>query len=73
MMQHLGHTSLFALCLCFGALPARAIMQPSAPDSNKIQRVEIQKSDVPGTNLEMRVLLVTYPPGAAAPSITTPL
>jgi quercetin dioxygenase-like cupin family protein len=43
-------------------------MQPSATDSStKIQRVEIQRSDVPGTDLEMRVLLVTYPPGAAAP------
>jgi quercetin dioxygenase-like cupin family protein len=49
-------------------LVALAAGQSSASNSSqKIERVEIQRSEVPGTNLEMRIILATYPPGAAVP------
>jgi quercetin dioxygenase-like cupin family protein len=32
-----------------------------------VTRVELAHSDVPGTDLETRLYLITYPPGAAAP------
>jgi quercetin dioxygenase-like cupin family protein len=38
-----------------------------APTALKVTRVEIQRSDVPGTELETRLYLITYPPGASAP------
>src|ERR1700756_2009558 len=37
------------------------------PAALQVTRVEIQHSDVPGTELETRLYLVTYPPGASAP------
>lgn len=68
-MRRVSCSLLIVLVTCFGSLPAFAIGPRSAlPGSQqKIERVEIQRSEVPGTDLEMRVLLVTYPPGAAAP------
>ena len=68
-MRRVSCSLLIVLVTCFGSLPAFAIGPHSAlPGSQqKIERVEIQRSEVPGTDLEMRVLLVTYPPGAAAP------
>jgi len=32
-----------------------------------VTRQEIQRSDVPGTDLETRLYLITFPPGAVAP------
>jgi quercetin dioxygenase-like cupin family protein len=32
-----------------------------------VTRIELAHSDVPGTDLETRLYLITYPPGAAAP------
>ncbi|HSY27063.1 MAG TPA: cupin domain-containing protein [Burkholderiaceae bacterium] len=37
------------------------------PTALQVTRVEIQRSDVPGTELETRLYLITYPPGASAP------
>ncbi len=37
------------------------------PTVPQVTRVEIQRSDVPGTDLETRLYLITYPPGASAP------
>ena len=61
---------LLVLCACLGPLSVFAVGVQSTPPSEppqKIERVVLQRSDVPGTDLEMLVLLVTYPPGAAAP------
>ena len=32
-----------------------------------VRRTELERSDVPGTDLETRLYLIVYPPGAAAP------
>jgi hypothetical protein len=32
-----------------------------------VTRIELAQSDVPGTDLETRLYLITYPAGAAAP------
>jgi len=37
------------------------------PPALQATRVEIQRSDVPGTELETRLYLITFPPGASAP------
>ena len=60
--------------LALVALPAIAAGSsgtPSAPASARasaaITRVELEHSDVPGTNLETRLYLIAYAPGVAAP------
>ena len=60
-----------ALAMLFAASallsgPASAADAPTPP-AQQVSRVEIQRSDVPGTELETRLYLITYPPGAAAP------
>ena len=45
-----------------------AWMQPAAADpANEIKRTVLQQAPIPGTGLEMRVLLIECPPGVAAP------
>jgi quercetin dioxygenase-like cupin family protein len=67
-MRRADHTLLVVFCIFLASLPDMAAGRSSAPSpSQKIDRVEIQRSNVPDTDLEMRVILVTYPPGAAAP------
>lgn len=39
----------------------------STPATSAVTRTEVGRSDVPGTDLETRVYLIVYPPGAAAP------
>lgn len=41
--------------------------QATAHTPVTIVRTELERSDVPGTNLETRLYLIVYPPGASAP------
>lgn len=60
--------------LALVALPAIAVgsgSTPTIPTSTRtpsaISRIELGHSDVPGTDLETRLYLITYAPGVAAP------
>jgi len=39
----------------------------AAPVSQTVTRTLLERTDVPGTQLETRLYLMTYPPGVAAP------
>lgn len=49
-------------------------VQPVAAGSaNEIKRTVLQQAPIPGTGLEMRVLLIECPPGVAAPTHRHPV
>ena len=61
--------STLAMLVAAGAsapVSSSAADTPTPPIA-QVNRVEIQRSDVPGTELETRLYLITYPPGTAAP------
>ncbi len=55
--------SLFMGALVFSQFSRAA--DANAPSTNQVTRVEIERSDVPGTDLETRLYLITFPPGLA--------
>jgi len=61
--------SIAGMLLAVAALVPGVTTAADAPMPTALQatRVEIQRSDVPGTELETRLYLITYPPGASAP------
>jgi len=62
--------SIAGMLLAVAALVPGVTTAADAPMPTALQatRVEIQRSDVPGTELETRLYLITYPPGASARS-----
>jgi len=50
-----------------GLCSVRAPADSAPPESSAVIRTELAHDDVPGTDLETRLYLITYPPGAAAP------
>ncbi|MBD8899540.1 cupin domain-containing protein [Rhodanobacter sp. DHG33] len=57
--------------LALPAIAATSANAPPAPDAAatpaSISRIELEHSDVPGTDLETRLYLITFAPGIAAP------
>jgi quercetin dioxygenase-like cupin family protein len=54
---------------CGFAMLANAAAAAAATSTTPrtITRTELERSDVPGTDMETRLYLIVYPPGAAAP------
>jgi quercetin dioxygenase-like cupin family protein len=57
-------TPLAAILALYGV---RTPAESARPAPAAVIRTELAHSDVPGTDLEIRLYLITYPPGAAAP------
>jgi quercetin dioxygenase-like cupin family protein len=57
----------FALIVSDIATADATHVTPPQSSHTTITRVEIGRSDVPGTTLETRLYLITFPPGVAAP------
>jgi quercetin dioxygenase-like cupin family protein len=66
MMSIRGKSVLKALLLL---LVVTRVDFATAQDARpaKVERLLLEQSDVPGTGLETRLYLITYPPGMAAP------
>lgn len=68
------NTSSVRVFLSFIVLPVAVALvggvrsaDASTPAAATITRTELGRSDVPGTDLETRIYLIVFPPGAAAP------
>ena len=68
MMQRLRILAPGAFTCAAILVAGAALAQPADP-----QRVLLGSTDVPGTTLETRLYLITYPPGASAPRHTHPV
>lgn len=68
MMRHPMKTTAAMLAAGTLALTGATTAADSAnATAPAVTRIELAHSDVPGTDLETRLYLITYPPGAAAP------
>jgi quercetin dioxygenase-like cupin family protein len=68
LTPHLRATSIAALLAAafFGSYALRAA-ETAKGDGNEMTRQELERRPIPGTDLEMRLNLVTQPPGYSEP------
>jgi quercetin dioxygenase-like cupin family protein len=68
-MRKVGNFVLTGFASMTILLPVLGLTDPHSPDvkTGGISRKLVGHNDVPGTDMEMRTYLITYPPGAAAP------
>lgn len=68
-MKKLKHLKQAVIATAFAAvsISSAGVSHASDQQTTAVSRIELARSDVPGTDLETRLYLIVYPPGAAAP------